>query len=244
MNNIYIIILLLVIIIVIFLLNKNDNFYSLTEDITAKNITTSGDINTNKINVNDSMNFKIGKSVLQGSPNVGDISWGDGTGWRLNMGKAGAPTMQVYDSGTVQVNGELKSDVITAKKFVLADGSSSSGSKSTEAIQNIASVYNTNNLSATNINATNNLNAGTFTSLATRVDIPDTSDTALTAYINAGCGGNFKNVSPGTTKKMIFIGTAAGPFVAGDITFVANKFWTGTFSKAGGIYGLSGNFNW
>jgi hypothetical protein len=129
MNNIYIIILLLVIIVVIFLLNKNDNFYSLTEDITAKNIKASGSI--------------------------------DASG---NMTATNMTTTQgVFVGNGLHVTGNVNtSGVVTAKKFVSADGTSDLP-LSREAIQNIASIYNKDNLSATNINASGNMTATNMT---------------------------------------------------------------------------------
>ena len=53
----------------------------------------------------------IGTTVLGGTPNWSDISWGDGTGWRLNMGKSGSPTMQIYDNGGVIVNGFISQNL-------------------------------------------------------------------------------------------------------------------------------------
>ena len=154
--------LILAIIVIVFLWflqkNKNEHIDSNVDNITAKNITATGLITSNTGIVAN--NIGIGKSALGGSPNWGDINWGDGTGWKLNMGHSGKPTMEIYDNGTVRVNGDIgATGIVTAKKFVSSDGSTSSGPLSNEAIQSIASVYNKDNLTATNINATGNLTA-------------------------------------------------------------------------------------
>ena len=60
------------------------------------------------------------------------------------------------------INGGLTvGGIVTAKKFVSTDGASGSP-LSNEAIQTIASVYNKDNLTATNINATNSINTPTL----------------------------------------------------------------------------------
>jgi hypothetical protein len=169
MNNIYIIILLLVIIVIIFLLNKNDNFYSSTEDITAKNITASGTI---KSSISSPEGGSI--SLLNPSKTGAGVTndWtiynmkshpGYEPGlnfWRYNADKNHpGPSVTFNDNGNVRMTNDLNiGGVVTAKKFVSADGTSDLP-LSREAINNIASVYNSGNLTATNINASNNISA-------------------------------------------------------------------------------------
>jgi hypothetical protein len=178
MNNIYIIILLLVIIVIIFLLNKNDNFYSLTEDITAKNIKASGNITASgNIDISGNINAKnitafndIGTwdgqggfvatnsyMDVHGGPQNIRTAIGFGTIDNTTWGGDWAPQDLTITAKNVNTTGGINSQgIITAKKFVSTDGTSDLP-LSREAIQNIASVYNNNNLRATNINASNNL---------------------------------------------------------------------------------------
>jgi hypothetical protein len=133
MNNIYIIILLLVIIIVIFLLNKNDNFYSLTEDITAKNITASGTITF--------PGARQAKKQGDGLTVFNDPAFG--ANWIRGD--------KNYISGSANIGKDLTVDgTINAKKIISSEGITSSN----ETIQNIASVYNKGNLAVTNLNVT------------------------------------------------------------------------------------------
>ena len=216
MNNSYIIFILLVILIILFMRNKNEHADTTTDNLTAKNITTSDSIN---------VGTNLGKLKL----GTGSISYGNGDGYGLKLGKEGSPTLTVYDNNWITAKGTLDAQeisahtltatgpiggwdvnaknninaggIVTAKKFVSTDGSSGSP-LSNEAIQNIASVYNKDNLTATNINATGGLNStGTthFTGYGTDSWLPYTDghnyirgpthlDGPIVSVINATAG--------------------------------------------------------
>jgi len=175
-NNLYNF-LIIAILIIAFLLtlqkNKNEHIDTIPDNLTVKNITTSDSIN---------VGTNLGKLKL----GTGSISYGNGDGYGLKLGKEGSPTLTVYDNNWITAKGTIDAQeisahtltatgpiggwdvnaknninaggIVTAKKFVSTDGSSGSP-LSNEAIQSIASVYNKDNLTATNINATGGLNS-------------------------------------------------------------------------------------
>jgi len=194
MNNKYIVFLILAVLVIVFLWNKNEHADTTTDNITAKNITTSDSIN---------VGTNLGKLKI----GTGSISYGNGDGYGLKLGKEGSPTLTIWDNNWITAKGTLDAQqisastltatgpiggwdvnaknninaggIVTAKKFVSTDGTSATP-LSNEAIQSIASVYNKDNLTATNITATNDISAkGNFTA------------TNITAANDIGARGNF-----------------------------------------------------
>jgi hypothetical protein len=136
-NQQILICIIIAIIIIFLFYNRSEDFVTNTEainnlaslynssNLTATNINATGNINATTIqtpthiNINpdgviNAAGFVCGKSVLgvstnssNAAPNSGDISWGDGSGWRLNLGKSGSPTMQIYDNGGVNVTNSV-----------------------------------------------------------------------------------------------------------------------------------------
>jgi len=170
MNNKYIVFLILAVLVIVFLWNKNEHADTTTDNITAKNIKASGNIEG--VNIDASGYIQSTISSLEGGTfylknpsktgagstnnwailNTKAPTYTPGlTFWRYNAdGKHPGPAVIFNDNGNVDVVG-----VVSAKKFI------STGDPnlplSNEAIQNIGSVYNNNNLTATNITATNSI---------------------------------------------------------------------------------------
>jgi len=192
MNNNYTVFLILAVLIIVFLWvsqKKNNEYIDInTDNITAKNITASGNISTSANldaigNISTKNNLIVAGNINSSGSisTAGNISTG-GEGSTFGVGgknqwmlytPLGVGRTQMYfaprkadnsdwdwgGSTSFEKNGNVNfSGVLTAKKFVSADGSSS-GPLSNEAIQSIASVYNKDNFTATNITATNNLSA-------------------------------------------------------------------------------------
>ncbi len=232
-NTITWILVVIIVILIIYIYSKKSEDFASTEAInnlvsmynngtlTATNLTTTGNISGSNIfadNINGNF-IKIGKPAKSESPNWGDISWGDGSGWKVNLGKSGSPTMEIDDRDQVRVNGSL-----TLTKNLGANDITSK------------------NITVSEILNTNTLNANTITSKAIFVNPPNSSWGPLTTYINAGCGGNLsKNLPIGTNKKFVFH-SINGPWTAGDITVISGSLWTGIFSNTDGITALNGNF--
>jgi hypothetical protein len=160
--------------IIIFLLyNKSEGFATNTEAVNNTNI------NGTSINVTDSSGNNYFKTFNLGYGPVTQFN-GQIAATNINANNINGTSINVTDSSgnnyfktfnlgygpVTQFNGQIAatninanninaSGDVTAKRFISTDGSSSS-----EAIQNIASVYNNNNLKVTNISATGGLSAG------------------------------------------------------------------------------------
>jgi hypothetical protein len=115
---------------------------------------------------------------------------------RYNADGTGAgPSVIFNDNGNVNMKNDLTVDgVINAKNIILKEGSLP---LSREAIQNIASIYNKDNLSVTNLTAANNLNVGgnmwtTNLSATKNIDAIDTISTGKKLIAgNELCIGDF-----------------------------------------------------
>ena len=181
MNNKYIVFLILAVLVIAFLWNKNEHADTTTDNITAKNINANGIITASKSidaggHIKSTISSPEGGNIFLVNPSkTGSGSTSD---WGiLNMkaphaqglnflrynadGKNPGPSVIFNDNGNVNMSNDLAvGGIVTAKKFV-STGDSSSTPLSNEAIQNIASVYNKDNLTATNITVTGALNAST-----------------------------------------------------------------------------------
>ncbi len=173
-SNQQILIIIIIGIIVIFLLyNKSEGFTNtpIPPLLTATNMEAKDTI-------------KVGTNIGALDIGKGYISYGNGDGYGLAIGKKDAPTLQIYDNNWITAKGTIDAQeiaahtltatgpikgwdvnadnninargVVTAKKFIATDGSDLPLSR--EAIQNIASIYNKNDLTATNINTTGEAN--------------------------------------------------------------------------------------
>ena len=181
--------------------NGNVNF---SGGLTAKgNISTTGNINTS----GEMSTFGVGgknKWVLYTPLGV------DRTQMYFAPRKADNSDWDWGGSTSFEKNGNVNfSGVLTAKKFVSADGSSS-GPLSNEAIQSIASVYNKDNLTATNITATNNLdvvgNIGTKNNLnvAGNIDTKNNLTVAGDLYITGKLRSPTNNINLVSPTGRIF----------------------------------------
>jgi len=202
---------ILVIIFLYILQNKNEHADTTTDNITAKTINASGDVNTaGNINTSGEMStFGVGgkdknKWVLYTPLGV------DRTQMYFAPRKADNSDWDWGGSTSFEKNGNVNfSGVLTAKKFVSADGSSS-GPLSNEAIQSIASVYNKDNLTATNITATNNLdvvgNIGTKNNLnvAGNIDTKNNLTVAGDLYITGKLRSPTNNINLVSPTGRIF----------------------------------------
>jgi len=68
------------------------------------------------------------------SPDSAIFTFGDGSGWRTRFGKAGSPTMDIYDNGTVNITGTLNVGGTNIVKII------------TDAINSYSSAFTTNSL--------------------------------------------------------------------------------------------------
>jgi len=230
--------------------NKNEHIDSNLDNITAKNITTSDSIN---------VGTNLGKLKI----GTGSISFGNGDGYGLSLGKAGSPTLTIWDNNWITAKGTLDAQeisahtltatgpiggwdvnaknninaggIVTAKKFVSTDGSSS-GALSNEAIQNIASVYNKDNLTATNINATNGINT------------PTLSAKNITTSDSINVGSNLGKLKLGTGSISFGNGDGYGLSLGKESSpsmIVYDNKWTsvnGTLDVNGGPVNANGGF--
>jgi len=136
--NKHIFFLILAILVIAFLWNKNEYLDAADKDnLNVKNITATGIVT-----------FPGAKQA---------VKQGDGLTVFNDPGFGGANWIRGdrnYISGSANIGKDLTVDgTITANKIISKDGSSS-GPLSNEAVQNIASVYNKDNLTVTNLNAT------------------------------------------------------------------------------------------
>jgi len=153
--------------------NKNEHIDTISDNLTAKNITSSGNIDISgnirakSITTINDIGTWDGKSGFVATNSYMDVHGGPknirtaigfGTIDNTTWGGDWAPQDLTITAKNVNTTGGINSQgVITAKKFVSSDGSSALGPLSNEAIQNIGSVYNNNNFRATDITATGNL---------------------------------------------------------------------------------------
>jgi len=146
MNNILKEFLIIAILVIAFLyilqMKKNEHLDATENNITAKNITATGMITFP--GAKQSVKQGDGLTVFN-DPGFGGANWIRGD--------------RNYISGSANIGKDLTVDgTITANKIISKDGSSS-GPLSNEAIQNIASVYNKDNFTVTNVYATGSINA-------------------------------------------------------------------------------------
>jgi len=223
MNNKYILFILLIIIVIVFMWNKNEHADTITDNITAKNINANGIITASKSidaggHIKSTISSPEGGNIFLVNPSkTGSGSTSD---WGiLNMkaphaqglnflrynadGKNPGPSVIFNDNGNVNMSNDLAvGGIVTAKKFVSTDDSSSAP-LSNEAIQNIASVYNKDNLTATNIKATGSVsgftvNAGTLNSSLINSDgMIQAQNIRANGSVNAG------SVSAGTVNSSL-----------------------------------------
>ena len=186
MNNKYTVFLILAILVIAFLWNKNEHLDSNVDNVIAKGTITTGSAG-NQFQLIQSL--QDGKnnilSILplkpDGTPNWdNNIVVGGGGNKNIWTNKNITSTGTINATGNISggglisekdawikgllaVNGNVNvGGTITANKIISKDGSSS-GALSNEAIQSIASVYNKDNLTATNINATGTITNGSTT---------------------------------------------------------------------------------
>ena len=175
MNNKYIVFFILAVLIIAFLWNKNEHADTTTDNITAKNIKASGDIDASGnvkakyIGATEAVSapsIYAGYQLITPQLHVKDKSGeyiktfalNDGTNRFVSVGGTLISKGLCVGGTDTCVNEDLVKKIIGVANGVRPTIISPEPI-SNEAIQNIASVYNNNNFTATNINASNNLTA-------------------------------------------------------------------------------------